>query len=153
MIRAMVFMVLVCPALASLSADEPKAAKKEDKDKKKPEIIKAAQTSRVGQYTGRVTGTDENAFTLEVGKDPTKRTFDLLVAEDAKIRLPAELQFDDKGKPKRLKKDPNDPDRNMPGVRGTKEDLHEGQNVLVTVGRLPNKKLVATVVLVLADKK
>jgi hypothetical protein len=154
MIRpVLVALLLAAFPLALARADDQQPAKKAEKEKKKPEAVKSFQTTRVGQWTGKIAGTDESSFTFEVGTGPTKRTYDLTVAEDAKIRLPAQMDFDSKGKPKPLKKDPSDPDRNMPGVRGTKDDLHEGQNVIVTIGRLPNKKLVATVVLVLAEKK
>jgi len=144
--------LLTAPA-GSARADDQKPAKQEDNKSTKPETVKASQTTKVGRLTGKITARGDNSFTLEAGKEPAKKTYELLIAEDAKIRLPAELQFDEKGKPKPFHKDPSDPNRSMPGVRGTKEDLRDGQNVIVTIGRLPNKKLVATVILVVADKK
>jgi len=143
------------PGLSSvLKADDNKDGKKTDQGKDdKSEPVKISQTVKVGRYPGKITGRDENSFTFEVGKDRNKQTLDVLIAIDAKIRLPAELEFDEKGKPKPFKRDPSDPDRNLPGVKGTKADLHDGQNVIVTIGRLPNKKLVATRIYVVADKK
>jgi len=140
--------------ISTVKADDNKDTKKSDKDKdEKSEPVKTSQTTKAGTVAGKITGRDENSFTLEVGKDRNKKTVDILIAQDAKIRLPAEQEFDEKGKPKPFKKDPSDPDRNLLGVRGTKADLHDGQNVIVTLGRLPNKKLVATRIYVVADKK
>ena len=157
MIRSVFFLLVIGPLLTPLGAwariDDQKPTKKEDSKTTKPETVKTSQTTRVGRLTGKITAKDDNSFTLEVGKEPAKKTYEVLIAEDAKIRFPAELQFDDKGKPKPFRKDPSDPDRSMPGVRGTKENLRDGQNVIVTIGKLPNKKLVATVILVVADKK
>jgi len=66
--------------------------------------------------------------------------------------VPPKQEKDDKGKPAPPpKKDPKDPDRNLPGVKGTPDNLTKGQIVTVTLGRTndpQNPQVFATMVVV-----
>ncbi len=145
----------------ALSADDTpkkdppkKGAKDDDKNKdKKPEVIKRSQTSPAGTATGKVTSLNDQSFILEAGFGRTKRAVEVWIAEDVKVRMPAEFEFDDRGKPKHFKPDPNDPDRRLGGVKGSIADVKDGQSAVVTLGRLPDKRLVATVIVVAEKKK
>jgi hypothetical protein len=133
---------------------EKKAApKKEKKDEdKKTEGIRRAQTATVGPVTGKVCGVDEKSIKLEVGEGQRKRNLDILLAEDVIVRLPAEREFDEKGRLKPPKKDPSDKDRKYGGIKGSKDDLKDGQGVVVKLGKY-KQKLVATVIVVMEEKK
>jgi hypothetical protein len=146
------FWFLTAPGLALKAAAGEKAAKSgaDKKDDKKTEGIKISQTIGAGRVQGKIKAINDKSFTL-VGPGG-KPSVDLLIAEDAKVRLPAEQQFDEKGKPKRSKPDYSDPDRRLGGMKGAIEDLREGQAVIVSLGRVINKKqLVATIILVLPE--
>jgi hypothetical protein len=156
----LVLFLLMGTILAPSGLADDKGAKKETqkKDKKddgkKAEGVKRSQTTRVGTLTGTLKDLTESSLTLERAVGQAKQSVkDILIATDVKVRLPAEPEFDSKGKPKPFKPDPSDPDRKLGGVKGTRDDLRDGQQVVLTLGKLPNKKLVATVVVVLPDKK
>lgn len=76
---------------------------------------------------------------------------ELTLADDVKIRVPLKPEFDDKGRPKPPpRKDPKDPDRNLPGVRGSTSDLTKGAHLTISVSQTREKqpKTVATLILV-----
>jgi hypothetical protein len=132
-----------------------KPAKKKDKDDdkdKKTESVKRAQTTAYQTVSGTVAELDDKTFTLKatVGKREVK-VEGIILAEDVKVRMPAEVEFDRKGKPKPPKRDPNDPDSKYGGVKGSKDDLRDGQHVQVKLGKY-RKKLVATIIVVLPEK-
>ncbi len=134
---------------------QKKDAKDGDKDKK-TEGVKRSQVRSVTKVPGKITMVDDKSLTLKIGSGKAERTVEFIIAEDVKVRVPAELEFDEKGRPKPPKRDPTDPDRRLGGVKGSKDDLREGQNVVAWVGRLSNKKkdnLVATIVVVLPEPK
>jgi hypothetical protein len=80
---------------------------------------------------------------------------ELVLADDVKVRVPLKPEYDDKGKikPESLKRDPKDPDKNLPGVKGSEKDLKARQWVSVVLGATREKppKVLATVVIVVAD--
>jgi hypothetical protein len=96
-------------------------------------------------------------MTLEplTGKDREKRRLDVIIAVDAKVRMPATQEFDEKGKPKPFKKDPNDKDSKLGGVKGAIDDLREKQTAWVTLGKTSkkNSKYVATIIVIDAEAK
>lgn len=135
------------------SKDDAKDKDKSSDKDKKPEGVKRSQTTAVGQVTGKITKVDDTTMSMEVNNVRNRRKLDdILIASDVKVRLPAEREFDEKGKPKPSKPDPNDPDRKLGGVKGSHDDLREGQRVVVTLGKF-KKKLVANVIVVLPEKK
>jgi hypothetical protein len=146
---------LVAPGRADEQDAKKDNPKKEQKDdSKKNEGPKRSQTTRAGTVKGTIKAIDETSLTLEVQVGSAKQKVEgVLIATDVKVRVPAEPEFDSKGKLKPFKPDPSDPDRKLGGVKGSKDDLKEGQPAVVTLGKLPNKKLVATVVVVLPEKK
>jgi hypothetical protein len=137
-------------------AKPKKDSQKKDDDKsrdKKPDGVKRAQTTSVGTFSGKLTKVDDAMLAFEAGQGRAKKTIeDVIIADDVKVRLPAEPEFDSKGKLKKFKPDPNDPDRGLGGVKGSKDDLREGQQVVIKLGK-HNKKLVATVIVVLPEEK
>lgn len=133
-----------------------KADKTTDKEpKKSPKLVPA------GVLVGRLVKLEEEGLKLEVttklylksgnrtNEKTHKDTVDIQVHDDVKIRLPVDIEFDDKGRPKRPKKDPTDKDAKLGGVKGAREDLANNQELEVHVSRLPNRKLVATTIKVL----
>jgi hypothetical protein len=143
--------LLAAPALLPPAAADPQAGKDKSKDTK--EGVKKADTVAAGTAAGRISHLQDDVFTLEAGGYP-RQSVDLLIADDVKIRVPQRLEFDDKGKPKPFKPDPKDTDRSKyGGMKGTRSDLREGQTVRVILGKLPSKKLVATVIIVVAEPK
>jgi hypothetical protein len=136
--------------------DKDPPAKTDKAEEKEPK--KAPKLVPAGVLVGRLIKLDEDGFKMEVTiqtyKQTHKQTVDIQLNDDVKVRLPVDVEFDDKGRPKRMKKDPNDKDSRLGGVKGAREDLASNQEIQVTVGRLPNRNLVATVVKVLkkADK-
>jgi hypothetical protein len=127
-----------------------KDTKAEEKDKdKKTESVKKAQVSGAEKKRGIIDklASDGKSMTLEIRVGRTTGKLEVLIAEDATVRVPRELQFDEKGKPKPFKKD------GLPGMPGSMDDLHERQVVDVTLGKLPNKKLVATFIVVYGELK
>ncbi len=133
----------------NVKKDDPaKADASTEKETKKPPKL-----VYVGTYLGKLTKLEEDGFKMEVDivqyKKTYKQTVDILVNDDVKVRMPVDLEFDDKGRPKRMKRDPNDKDSRLGGIKGACEDLAANQQIQVSVSRLPNHKLVATVVKVL----
>ena len=78
-----------------------------------------------------------------------KDTVEIQLNDTVKVRLPVDIEFDDKGRPKKAKKDPSDKDYKLGGIKGAREDLANNQELEVYVSRLPNRKLVATTIKVL----
>jgi hypothetical protein len=143
------------PALQAQEKPAKKDAKDTDKDKK-PEGVKRSQTRYVTMVKGRIKTVGENSLTFEVDVRGKKQELELIIAEDAKIRLPAMQDFDEKGRPKPIKKDKSDTDSRLGGIKGKKEDLAEGQMATVTIGKWTKKKkdnLVATIIQVYEEKK
>jgi hypothetical protein len=146
--------VLVSPAGADDKKDDPKKEKK-DSDKKTDGIkIKDLQTKKVGALQGKLKGVDESSFTLQIRiPGAGQKEVEFIIAEDVKVRSTPEPEFDSKGKLKPFKPDPNDPDRKLGGVKASKDDLRDGQGVVVTYGKAKNNKIVATLVLILPENK
>jgi hypothetical protein len=115
----------------------------------KTEGVKKSQTTPYAKRAGVITkmAADGKSFTLEVPSGRKKESLEVLIAEDATIRLPRELQFDEKGKPKPSKKD------GLPGMPGGVDDLRENQMVQVSLGKSKDKKLVATYIIVQGELK
>jgi hypothetical protein len=92
-----------------------------------------------------------------VGSKDAHEDLDILLAEDAKVRIPFQPQVDDKGKikPESIKRDPKDPDRNLPGMKGTPKDLQRKQWVSISLGATRDKppKYLATLVIVVGEAK
>jgi hypothetical protein len=85
-----------------------------------------------------------------------KQELEITLADEVKVRVPPKIEFDEKtGRPKRLvlKKDPKDPDRNLPGVKGSPDELTKDLWVSVNLGRTREKtpRIVATMVVVLGE--
>ena len=138
---------------AKAKKDSQKKSKDDDKSKdQKPESIKRSQTTVYAEVNGKISKVDDTILCLNgvLGRRATLE--DIIIAEDVKVRMPAEREFDSKGKPKPFKPDPNDPDRKYGGVKGSKNDLREGQRVLVKLGKY-KKNLVATIIVVLPEDK
>ena len=146
--------ILVSPAGADDKKDDAKKEKK-DSDKKTDGIkIKDLQTKKAGAIQGKLKGVDENSFTLLVQIPRAgQKEIEILIAEDVKVRSTPEPEFDSKGRLKPYKPDPNDPDRKLGGVKASKDDLRDGQNVVVTYGTSKAKKPVATLVVILPENK
>ena len=171
LVSSLIFLVLLSTGLESRAFAQN--AKKDDKDpptkadkadetatKKAPKLVPA------GVLVGKLIKLDEDGLKLEVstklflksGKRTTeqthKDTVDIQVRDDVKVRLPVDIEFDEKGRPKKMKKDPTDKDSRLGGIKGAREDLAKNQELEVYVSRLPNRKLVATTIKVLkkADK-
>lgn len=128
--------------------DKDPPAKTDKSEEKEPK--KAPRLVPAGVLVGRLIKLEEDGFKLEVTtkayKQTITQTVDIQVHDDVKVRLPVDLEFDDKGRPKRMKKDPNDKDSKLGGVKGAREDLANNQELEVYVSRLPNRKLVATTI-------
>lgn len=137
---------LVVPAASGQKKDENTPDKKTA-----PVNSKKAKLSAAVSVIGRITKMEDDTFTLEVGTGKAKTQMSIQIAEDAKFRVPQPLEFDDKGRPKKAKKDNTDIDRRLGGVKGARDDMRSGQQVEVTVGRLPNKQYVATVIKILPE--
>jgi hypothetical protein len=118
----------------------PKSDKTDDKGAPKKKIV------AVATYPGKLIKLEEDSFKMEVTIGKYKETIDIVIDDDVKVRMPVDVEFDDKGRPKRPKKDPNDKDSRLGGVKGAREDLANGQDIVVTVGQLPNRKLIATII-------
>lgn len=147
--------------LALAAADE---TKKDDKTDAKDKLVV------VGQLQGTIQKMAEGGkgMTLRVyGRVPQSNGYrviyrdghedhELTLADDTKVRVPPKQEVDEKGKPKNpvIKKDPNDPDRNLPGVKGAVSDLHQNQVVQVTLGRTREKqpRVLVMMVTVLGEK-
>jgi hypothetical protein len=124
--------------------DAPKKdAKAEDKDAK-ADAIKVSQVRSTTKGVGKISAVDDKSFSLELGQGKAKQTLEILLAEDTKVNVPKEQEFDEKGKPKPFK----------PGYqKGSKNDLREGQVIQFKYGRLANKKLAATEIWIIPEKK
>ena len=123
----------------------------ESKDEK-PDSVKRSQTTAYAEVTGKITKVDDTLLNLSNVLGRKAALDDIIIADDVKVRVPAEREFDSKGKPKPFKPDPNDPDRKYGGAKGSKNDLREGQRVVVKLGKY-KKKLVATIIVVLPEEK
>jgi|GEM_PF-3537760 len=143
------------PLLSFVTADDAKQKKESPKNSKgdeKPDSVKRAQTTAYTEVNGKITKVDDTILSLGNVAGRRATLDDIIIADDVKVRVPAEREFDSKGKPKPFKPDPNDPDRKYGGVKGSKNDLREGQRVLVKLGKY-KKKLVATIIVVLPEEK
>jgi hypothetical protein len=133
--------------------DPPAKTDKSDKSEEK-DTKKGPKLTYVGTYVGKLVKLEEDGFKMEIdvpvsSKKTVKQTVDILLNDDVKVRMPVDVEFDDKGRPKRMKKDPNDKDSKLGGIKGAREDLAHNQEIVVKVSRLPNRKLIATVVTVI----
>jgi hypothetical protein len=145
---------------AAQAQDKPakkdaKDTKDADKDKK-AEGIKRSKTHYWTTVRGRIKLVGDDTLTLEVDVRGKKQELELVIAEDAKIRMPVVLDYDEKGRPKPIKRDKSDTDSKLGGIKGKKEDLAEGQMAEVGIGKVTKKKkdtLVATIIKVYEEKK
>ncbi len=147
--------------LGLLLGDEKKGDEKKTESKKpetKPRLIPS------GTITAQVVEVDGDTLRLRLpqagkpyrgrpegkeGKDAAD--LEITLAGDVKVRVPLKPEFDEKGRPKPPpKKDPKDPDRNLPGVKGSTSDLVRGAQVTISVAQTREKqpKTVATLILV-----
>jgi hypothetical protein len=166
------------------AAKKGDAAMKKD-DKKDEKKDKKPSYRFVGNITGQITQMGEGGSTLTVrvtGVLPTwvqtydqrygrwrvnpnynqpnvtNQDFDVILADDCKVRLPVKQEFDEKGKPKPMPKvDPKeDPDyKTLGGSKGEASDLARGQIVTVAFGQSmdpKNPQVVATMIRVERDK-
>jgi hypothetical protein len=156
---ALLIAVLVLP-LAGVADDKNKDTKKPET---KPRLVPA------GTVTAQVVEVDGDTLRLRLpqagkpgyraprqeGKDgKDDADLELPLVEDVKIRVPYKPELDDKGRPKPPpKKDPKDPDRNLPGVKGSTADLHKGVWVTVTLAQTRERqpKTMATLVIVVDE--
>ena len=153
-VMVLLFLGAVHAFAPQCTADPPaKDQQKKGEEKDKKSGVKKSDTVPAGSVVGTIVDLDVGAFSLEAIVGVQKQRAELLIADDVKIRIPRQLEFDEKGKAKPFKPDPNDPDRGLGGVKGTFADLRKAQTARVTLGRLPNKKLVATVIAVIAEPK
>jgi hypothetical protein len=77
----------------------------------------------------------------------------ITVADTAKIRVLPKNEFDDKGRIKRFRPDPKDPDRRLGGVKGEFKDIEKGTWVAVNLRRNRSGSLhLAHVVVVLGSE-
>src|SRR5580698_7755142 len=93
-------------------AKTDKSDKSEDKDTKK-----APKLTNVRTYVGKLTKLEEDGLKMEIDipvtyKKTVKQTVDILLNDDVKVRI-VDVEFDDKGRPKKVKKDPNDKDSRL----------------------------------------
>lgn len=87
----------------------------------------------------------------------TYTDFEILLADEAKVRVPFKPEFDPKTKrvkPDSIRPDLNDPDRKLGGLKGSEKDLNDKQWVVVGLGRTTDRppQFKATAVLVVAEK-
>jgi len=139
--------------------DKDPPAKTDKSDPKEPK--KSPKLVPAGVLVGRLVKLEEDGLKLEVttklyykagnrtNEQTKKDTVDIQVQDDVKVRLPVDIEFDDRGRPKRPKKDPSDKDYKLGGIKGAREDLANNQELEVHVSRLPNRKLIATSIKVL----
>jgi hypothetical protein len=86
----------------------------------------------------------------------THTDIDIMLADEAKVRLPFKPEYDDqtkKLKPESIRPDPNDPDRKLCGLKGSEKDLKNRDWVLVTLGTTRDKPpmILATVIQVVSE--
>lgn len=125
-------------------AKSSKTARTDENDAKRgPKLVRA------GILRGRLIKLEEDSFKMEVGTGNYKQIVEIQINDDVKIRVPMGIEFDDKGRPKKPKKDPADKDNKLGGAKGARDDLANNQEIEVNISRLPNRKLIATVVKVL----
>ena len=85
---------------AKAKKDSQKKSKDDDKSKdQKPESVKRAQTTVYAEVNGKISKVDDTILCLNgvLGRRATLE--DIIIAEDVKVRMPAEREFDSKGKP------------------------------------------------------
>lgn len=158
--------------------------KKDDKKDPKSDKDKKPAFRDIGSITGTVTQLGEGGQTLTVrvvGVTPTwvqaydyrynrwrvnpnynrpnvsTNDFDVILADECKVRIPAKVEYDEKGRPKPPpKKDPKeDPDYKLDGYKGEPSDLAKDQTVTVVFGISndpKNPQILATKIFVLRDK-
>jgi hypothetical protein len=146
---ALAALLLVSVQLVSAQTpkkDDPPAKARKDDEK---DARKGQKLVRAGTLRGRLVKLEEDSFKLEVDLGKQKQTVDIQIYDDVKVRVPFGIEFDDKGRPKRARKDPADKDSKLGGMKGARDDLAANQEVEVSISRTPNRKLVATVVKVL----
>jgi hypothetical protein len=151
--RVMVGLGLFLALLAQARPVAAQAPKKDDPPAKsdktdEKETKKAPKLVPVGVLVGRLIKLEEDSFKMEVTIGKYKQTYEIQLNDDVKVRILG-LEFDDRGRPKKPKKDPADKDYRLGGIKGAREDLANNEEIRVNVSRLPNRKLIATVVTVL----
>jgi hypothetical protein len=83
----------------------------------------------------------------------TYQDVQITVADAAKFRVLPQPTFDDKGRIKPVKPDPQDPDRRLGGVKGSAEDLRKDVWVVANLSRTRSGgKHVAHAIVVLGEE-
>ncbi len=144
-------------ALSAGQADDKKETKKPE-TKPKPVLVPAGT---INAQVVEVDGTTLRVRLPQAGKPYGARPqnkegerqddTEITLADDVRIRVPFKPELDDKGRPKAPpKKDPKDPDRNLPGVKGSTSDLTKGAHVTITLAQTRERqpKTLATLILV-----
>jgi hypothetical protein len=162
-----VLVLLVLIGLSPSWAADKDDAKKTDK----AETPKVQRLNAVGTVRARITEINDNdlklrisekvpellasrwgrSYSVSVNERTVETDLDVTMIEGVKVRLPIKPELDSKGRLKPPpKKDPKDPDRNLPGTKGTVKDLNEGQWITVTLAATKEKqpKLMAVMILV-----
>jgi len=160
------------PAPAQTGKKPAQTDKKTAETDKKPAVTE--KTYPLGTYAGKVLDVDDSKQTIKVkvynkaaqltsisssGRPSFSvrdKPFDLTitVADKAKFRVPAQQEFDSKGKPKPTKIDKKDPDWKLGGVKGQFSDVEKDQQAVFRLRR--NKAgtlVVADVVIVLGKEE
>jgi hypothetical protein len=145
---ALTFLVIFC-VLAGDFAPAQDAKKDASATNDSKDAKKAPKLTPISPMVGKILKMEDGGFKLEVGAGRLKQTLEIQLGEDLKVRLPVTVDFDDKGHPKKAKKDPNDKDAKLGGIKGSPSDLGRNQQVEVMGGRLPNHKVVATTIKIL----
>jgi hypothetical protein len=137
---------------APAKKDDPAATDKDkDKDKKPAAEFnsppKGVAIIKLGTVHGVIAkGSDGKTFRLKIDKQ--EKDVEVNLASTTKVRIPAN-EFDDKGNRKKPKYDPKDTDRSLGGVKGTSDDIKDGEKVLVDLsGTRDAKWLMAKIVIV-----
>jgi hypothetical protein len=137
------------PVAAQAPKKDDPPAKKDKTDKTDDrETKKAVKLVPAGTLIGKLIKLEEDSFKMEVTVGKYKQIIDIQLNDDVKVRVLG-LELEEGGKPKGQKKDPADKDNRLRGIKGAREDLANNQEIQVNVSRLPNRKLIATVVWVL----
>ncbi len=165
-LRIFVAGLLLFLAIPLQSADKEKPQSKKDA---KDTAVKMERWTVVGTVRGRIQEIDDNKLKIiatdkvpeviasRYGRNIQTREvhteLELTMIQGVKVRLPHKPELDAKGRPKPVKKDPNDPDRNLPGIKGDTKDLIVGQTITATMARSQEKqpRLSAVIILIEPD--
>jgi hypothetical protein len=84
----------------------------------------------------------------------THKDVNVTLSDQVKVRVLPKPEYDEKGKPKKFKPDPNDPDRRLGGVKGSPSDLKKDEWVVVDLkSDRKGNTYVANIVAVLGEEE